>query len=39
MHYTIMFLAHAWLISLIGHMYGELELEVLTEQAQAEDLH
>jgi hypothetical protein len=39
MHCTIMFLAHVCLISLIGHVYAELELEVSTEQAQAEDLH
>jgi hypothetical protein len=37
MHYTIMFLAHVWLISVIGHMYAELELEVSTEQVQVED--
>jgi hypothetical protein len=37
MHYTIMFLAHIWLISLIGYVYAELELEVLTEQVQVED--
>jgi hypothetical protein len=37
MHYTIMFLAHVWLISPIGHVYEELELEVLTEQVQVED--
>jgi hypothetical protein len=37
MHCTIMFLAHVWLISLIGHVYAELELEVLTEQVQVED--
>jgi hypothetical protein len=34
---TVMFLAHVWLISLIGHMYAELELEVSTEQVQVED--
>jgi hypothetical protein len=37
MHYTIMFLAHVWLISPIGHAYAELELEVPTEQVQVED--
>jgi hypothetical protein len=37
MHYTIMFLAHVWLISPIGHVYAELELEVPTEQVQVED--
>jgi hypothetical protein len=34
---TIMFLAHVWLISRIGHVYAELELEVSTEQVQVED--
>jgi hypothetical protein len=37
MHCTIMFLAHVWLISLIDHVYTELELEVPTEQVQVED--
>jgi hypothetical protein len=37
MHYTIMPFAHAWLISLIGHVYTELELEVSTEQVQVKD--
>jgi hypothetical protein len=37
MHGTIMFLAHVWLISPIGHVYAELELEVSTEQVQVED--
>jgi hypothetical protein len=37
MHGTIIFLAHVWLISPRGHVYVELEIEVLTEQAQAED--
>jgi hypothetical protein len=37
MHCTIMFLAHVWLISLIGHVYAELELEVPTLQVQIED--
>jgi hypothetical protein len=32
-----MFLAHIWLISTIGHVYAELELEVLTEKVQIED--
>jgi hypothetical protein len=39
MHCTIMFVAHVWLISPIGHVYAEPELEVPTEQAHAEDLH
>jgi hypothetical protein len=38
-HCTIMFLAHVWLISLIDHVYTELECEVPIEHAQAEDLH
>jgi hypothetical protein len=38
MQYIIMFLAHVWLISSIGHMYVELELEVSTKQVQVEDL-
>jgi hypothetical protein len=37
MHCTIMFIAHVWLISPIGHMYVELEHEVSTEQVQVED--
>jgi hypothetical protein len=37
MHYTIMFLAHVWLISPIGHVYVELELEVSTKQVQLQD--
>jgi hypothetical protein len=37
MHYTTMFLAHVCLISLIGHVYVELELEVSMEQVQVED--
>jgi hypothetical protein len=37
MHCTIMFLAHVWLISPIGHMYAELELEVPTEQVQVKN--
>jgi hypothetical protein len=37
MHCTIIFLAHVWLISLIGHVYAELELEVPTEQVQVEN--
>jgi hypothetical protein len=36
MHYTIMFLAYVWLISPIGHVYAELELEVPTERVQVE---
>jgi hypothetical protein len=32
-----MFVAHVWLISPIGHVYAELELEVSTEQVQVED--
>jgi hypothetical protein len=39
MHCTIMLFAHVWLISSIGHVYAEPELEVPMEQAQAEDLH
>jgi hypothetical protein len=38
-HCTIIFLAHAWIISPIGHVYMELELEVLTEQVQVEDFN
>jgi hypothetical protein len=37
MHCTVIFLAHVWLISPIGHVYAELELEVPTEQVQVED--
>jgi hypothetical protein len=37
MHCTIMFLAHVWLVSPIGHVYVELELEVLMEQVQVKD--
>jgi hypothetical protein len=37
MHCTIMFLAHVWLISLIGHVYVELELEESTERVQVEE--
>jgi hypothetical protein len=37
MHCTIMSLAHVWLISPIGHVYAEPELEVPTEQVQVED--
>jgi hypothetical protein len=37
MHCTIMFLTHVWLISSIGHVYVELELEVPTEQVQVKD--
>jgi hypothetical protein len=37
MHCTIMSLAHVWLISLIGHVYAEPELEVSMEQVQVED--
>jgi hypothetical protein len=37
MHCTIIFLAHVWLISSIGHVYAELELEVPTKQVQVED--
>jgi hypothetical protein len=37
MHCTIIFLAHVWLISPIGHVYAELELEVSMEQVQVED--
>jgi hypothetical protein len=36
MHYTIMLIAHVWLISLIDHVYAEPELEVSTEQVQVE---
>jgi hypothetical protein len=37
MYCTIMFVAHVWLISLIGQVYVELELEVSTEQVQVEN--
>jgi hypothetical protein len=37
MHCTIMPFTHVWLISLIGHVYAELELEVPTEQIQVEN--
>jgi hypothetical protein len=37
MHCTIMSLAHVCLISPIGHVYVELELEVSMEQVQVED--
>jgi hypothetical protein len=37
MHCTIMFVAHVWFISLIGHVYAELEFEVSMEQVQVED--
>jgi hypothetical protein len=37
MHCTIMFLAHVWLTSPIGHVYAELELKVPTDQVQVED--
>jgi hypothetical protein len=37
MYRTIIFLAHVWLISQIGHVYVMLELEVPTEQVQVED--
>jgi hypothetical protein len=37
MHYTIMFLAHVWLISSIGHVYAEPELKEPTERVQVED--
>jgi hypothetical protein len=36
MHCTIMFLAHVCLISLIGHVYAKLELEVPMKQVQVE---
>jgi hypothetical protein len=32
MHCTRMPFAHVWLIFLMGHVYAELELDVLTEQ-------
>jgi hypothetical protein len=34
---TIMLFTHIWLISPIGHVYAEPELEVPTEQVQVED--
>jgi hypothetical protein len=34
-----MVLAHVWLISPIGQVHAELELEGSTKQAQNEDLH
>jgi hypothetical protein len=37
MHCTIMPFAHVWLVSPIGHVYVELELEVAMEQVQVED--
>jgi hypothetical protein len=37
MHCTIMFLAHVWPISLIGHVYVEPELEEPTERVQVKD--
>jgi hypothetical protein len=37
MHCTIMPFAHVWLVSSIGHVYVELELEVPTEQVQVEE--
>jgi hypothetical protein len=37
MHYTIMSLAHVWLIYLIGQVYAEPELKVTTERVEAED--
>jgi hypothetical protein len=39
MHCTIIFLVHVWLISPIGYLYAELELEVPTEQVQVEDFN
>jgi hypothetical protein len=38
MHYTMVSLAHVWLIYPIGHVYVETDLEVPTEQVQVEDL-
>jgi hypothetical protein len=35
LHHNVV--AHIWLISPIGHVYVELELEVSTEQVQVED--
>jgi hypothetical protein len=37
MHCNIMPFAHIWLISPIGHVYAEPELEVPIEQVQVED--
>jgi hypothetical protein len=37
MYCTMMFLAHVWFISSIGHLYVEPELEELTERVQVED--
>jgi hypothetical protein len=37
MHCTIMHFAYVWLISPIGHVCAELELEVPTEQVQVKD--
>jgi hypothetical protein len=37
MHYTIISLAHVWLISLICHVYAEPELEGLMYRVQVED--
>jgi hypothetical protein len=37
MHYTIMLLAHIWLICLLGHLYIEPKLEEPTEQVQAKE--
>jgi hypothetical protein len=37
MYCDITFLAHVWLISLIGHMYAELKLDEPTKRVQVED--
>jgi hypothetical protein len=37
MHCTIMFLAHVWLISSVGHVYAEPKLEEPTERVQVEE--
>jgi hypothetical protein len=37
MHCTIMPFTHVWLISSLGHVYVEPELEVPTERVQVED--
>jgi hypothetical protein len=37
MHCTIIFLAHVWLISTIGHVYAEPELEETMERVQVKD--
>jgi hypothetical protein len=37
MHCTIMSLAHVWLISPIGHVYAEPELEVPMERVQVKE--